>query len=60
MWPAILPWCARWRPPARNLPICVSAVDPELFPAAMAAGAAMLEIGNFDSFYAQGRIFSCR
>lgn len=41
-----------------NLPICVSAVDPELFPAAVAAGAAMLEIGNFDSFYAQGRIFT--
>jgi len=40
-----------------QLPICVSAVDPELFPAAVAAGAAMVEIGNFDSFYPQGRIF---
>ena len=29
-----------------QLPICVSAVDPELFPAAMAAGAAMVEIGK--------------
>jgi thiamine monophosphate synthase len=41
-----------------ELPICVSAVDPELFPGAMAAGAAMVEIGNFDTFYPQGRIFS--
>lgn len=40
-----------------TLPICVSAVDPELFPAAVAAGAAMVEIGNFDSFYAEGRLF---
>lgn len=40
------------------LPICVSAVDPALFPAAVAAGATMIEIGNFDSFYAQGRVFS--
>jgi hypothetical protein len=39
-------------------PVCVSAVDPELFPAAVAAGAVMVEIGNFDSFYPQGRIFS--
>jgi hypothetical protein len=39
------------------LPICVSAVDPELFPPAVAAGATMVEIGNFDSFYPQGRIF---
>jgi len=40
-----------------QLPICVSAVDPELFSAAVAAGAAMVEIGNFDAFYPQGRIF---
>ena len=40
-----------------GLPICVSAVDPDLFPAAVAAGAAMVEIGNFDAFYPQGRIF---
>ena len=39
------------------LPICVSAVDPELFPAAVAAGAAMVEIGNYDAFYPLGRIF---
>ena len=41
-----------------GLPLCVSAVDPELFPAAIAAGAVVAEIGNFDAFYAQGRIFS--
>lgn len=40
-----------------GLPICVSAVDPELFPAAVAAGATMLEIGNYDSFYPLGRVF---
>jgi hypothetical protein len=40
-----------------GLPICVSAVAPELFPAAVAAGAAMVEIGNYDAFYPQGRIF---
>ena len=42
---------------APALPICVSAVDPELFPAAVAAGADMVEIGNFDSFYPQGIVF---
>ena len=42
---------------ASALPICVSAVDPELFPAAVAAGAAMVEIGNYDAFYPLGRIF---
>jgi len=42
---------------ASHLPICVSAVEPELFPAAVAAGAAMVEIGNYDAFYPQGRIF---
>ena len=40
-----------------GLPICVRAVDPELFPAAVAAGAAMVEIGNYDAFYPLGRIF---
>jgi hypothetical protein len=42
---------------APGLPVCVSAVEPELFPAAVAAGAVMVEIGNFDSFYPQGRVF---
>lgn len=40
-----------------GLPLCVSAVDPDLFPPAVAAGAAMVEIGNFDAFYAQGLRF---
>ena len=40
-----------------GLPLCVSAVDPDLFPAAVAAGATMVEIGNFDAFYAQGLRF---
>ncbi len=42
---------------APALPICVSAVDPELFPAAVAAGAQLVEIGNFDAFYPLGRVF---
>ncbi len=40
-----------------NLPICVSAVEPEKFVEAVAAGADLVEIGNFDAFYAQGRRF---
>lgn len=40
-----------------DLPICVSAVEPEKFGPAVAAGADFIEIGNFDSFYAQGRRF---
>jgi pyruvate/oxaloacetate carboxyltransferase len=40
-----------------NLPICVSAVEPHKFVEAVAAGADLIEIGNFDSFYAQGRRF---
>lgn len=40
-----------------SLPICVSAVDPLLFPAVVEAGADLIEIGNFDCFYAQGRRF---
>jgi deoxyribose-phosphate aldolase len=40
-----------------SLPICVSAVEPELFVKAVAAGADLIEIGNFDSFYASGRRF---
>jgi hypothetical protein len=41
-----------------TLPICVSAVDPQHFVTAAAAGADLIEIGNFDSFYRQGRLFS--
>ncbi|WP_088892319.1 DUF561 domain-containing protein [Leptolyngbya ohadii] len=37
-----------------HLPVCVSAVDPEKFVAAIEAGADLIEIGNFDPFYAQG------
>lgn len=40
-----------------DLPICVSAVDPDAFLAPVAAGADLIEIGNFDAFYAQGRRF---
>ena len=39
------------------LPVCVSAVEPEKFVIAVDAGADLIEIGNFDSFYAQGRRF---
>ncbi len=37
-----------------SLPVCVSAVEPDKLVAAIAAGADLVEIGNFDSFYAQG------
>jgi thiamine monophosphate synthase len=37
-----------------NLPICASAVDAQILAQAVAAGADLVEIGNFDSFYAQG------
>ena len=40
-----------------SLPICVSAVESEAFLAPVAAGADLIEIGNFDAFYAQGRRF---
>ncbi|XP_073030559.1 uncharacterized protein ycf23-like isoform X1 [Primulina eburnea] len=41
-----------------SLPVCVSSVDPAAFPAAVEAGALMVEIGNYDSFYETGLIFS--
>jgi hypothetical protein len=40
-----------------NMPICVSAVEANQFVTAVEAGADLIEIGNFDSFYAQGRRF---
>lgn len=40
-----------------DLPICVSAVDAQVLAEAVDAGADLVEIGNFDSFYAQGRRF---
>ena len=43
-----------------SLPICVSAVEPELLVSAVQAGADLIEIGNFDCFYAQGRTFSAQ
>ncbi|KAK9268001.1 hypothetical protein L1049_010439 [Liquidambar formosana] len=41
-----------------SLPVCVSSVDPAAFPAAVEAGALMVEIGNYDSFYEMGISFS--
>ncbi|KAL5577194.1 hypothetical protein UlMin_018893 [Ulmus minor] len=41
-----------------SLPVCVSSVDPAAFPAAIEAGALMVEIGNYDSFYEKGVVFS--
>jgi len=41
-----------------SLPICVSAVEPELFIDSVKAGATFIEIGNFDSFYEKGINFS--
>ncbi|MBE9064180.1 DUF561 domain-containing protein [cf. Phormidesmis sp. LEGE 11477] len=40
-----------------ELPICVSSIEPQRFVAAVAAGADLIEIGNFDAFYAEGRRF---
>ncbi|MGB3495061.1 MAG: DUF561 domain-containing protein [Elainellaceae cyanobacterium] len=37
-----------------DLPICVSAVEAKQFLPAVEAGADLIEIGNFDAFYAQG------
>tara|TARA_B100000700_G_C15017883_1_gene844234 strand:- start:817 stop:1614 length:798 start_codon:yes stop_codon:yes gene_type:complete len=43
-----------------GLPVCVSSVEPDLFPAAVEAGAVVVEIGNFDSFYPVGRFFEAK
>jgi hypothetical protein len=40
------------------LPICVSSIDPDELYACFQAGADILEIGNFDSFYEKGIILS--
>lgn len=40
-----------------TLPICVSSVEPQQFVECVEAGADLIEIGNFDCFYAQGRRF---
>jgi hypothetical protein len=39
-------------------PICVSAVEPQKFIPCVNAGADLIEIGNYDSFYPDGRVFS--
>jgi thiamine monophosphate synthase len=41
-----------------SMPICVSSIKPADFVAAVAAGADMVEIGNFDAFYDQGLKFT--
>lgn len=41
-----------------DLPICVSAVDPQQLAVAVQSGADLVEIGNYDSFYGSGRQFS--
>ncbi|XP_061341232.1 uncharacterized protein ycf23-like [Gastrolobium bilobum] len=41
-----------------SCPVCVSSVDPATFPAAVEAGALMVEIGNYDSFYEKGIVFT--
>ncbi len=43
---------------ASGIPVCVSSVQPSCFIEAVQAGASMIEIGNFDSFYPKGRFFS--
>ena len=45
---------------ASGLPVCVSAIEPNLFVESVKAGATMIEIGNFDSFYLKGRFFSSK
>ncbi len=40
-----------------HLPVCVSAVEPAKFVPCVQAGADLIEIGNFDAFYAEGRRF---
>ncbi len=40
------------------LPVCVSSVEPKLFIDSVKAGASLIEIGNYDTFYAQGINFS--
>lgn len=43
---------------ASNLPVCVSGVEPETLAKAVAWGADLVEIGNYDSFYGDGQEFS--
>ena len=41
-----------------SLPVCVSSVVPKLFKDSVKAGASLIEIGNYDTFYAKGINFS--
>ncbi len=41
-----------------SLPICVSSVEPKRFIDSVKAGASLIEIGNYDTFYANGITFS--
>ena len=41
-----------------SLPICVSSVEPEAFKNSVKAGASIIEIGNYDTFYDKGITFS--
>ena len=41
-----------------SLAVCVSSVEPKLFIDSVKAGASLIEIGNYDTFYAQGMNFS--
>ena len=41
-----------------TLPICVSSVTPKSFINSVEAGASVIEIGNYDSFYEEGITFS--
>ena len=41
-----------------SLPICVSSVEPKSFIDSVKAGASLIEIGNYDSFYEEGITFS--
>jgi len=41
-----------------SLPICVSSVEPKSFINSVKAGASLIEIGNYDSFYERGITFS--
>ncbi len=41
-----------------SLPICVSSVEPKSFINSVKAGASLIEIGNYDSFYEKGITFS--
>lgn len=40
-----------------SLPVCVSAVDAQVLAEAVKMGADLVEIGNFDAFYEEGRRF---